>query len=448
MKVKVEKGGSCRKTMVVELPVEKVEAEYRKVLEEFTRFSQVPGFRKGHVPATLVESHNSKKIWDETKDRLIGSSYPEAIKQAKLHPVMIIDLKAELVPQKPLVYQVVLDVPPEFKLPKYKNIAVVKKPVEVTDDDQQKAFDRFLERMATTKPVTDRPVRKGDLAQIDYTRKDKSLSQDPPSGKQSDPLASGRDFWMAIGANDSFLPGFSDALEGMTVGDQKDITIQMPSDFKIPELAGKQVGYSVQLKAVNQRELPVMNEVFFKSVGVQSEADLRDKMKAALLEEAQRVENERQKNEVIAFLLKHASLDLPESIVKEETRHMYETIMRERLMRGSTREQLATQKQELLTTATKTAAEKVKLGYILHKIGEEEKIVVEEADVERGIQSMAQRYRMTPEALKKELEKKKEMDALKHEIRMGKTLDFILASTGTEEQGGIISRLFNKGEGK
>jgi len=117
-------------------------------------------------------------------------------------------------------------------------------------------------------------------------------------------------------------------------------------------------------------------------------------------------------------------------------------------MRGSTREQLATQKQELLTTATKTAAEKVKLGYILHKIGEEEKIVLEEADVERGIQSMAQRYRMTPEALKKELEKKKEMDALKHEIRMGKTLDFILASTGTEEQGGIISRLFNKGEGK
>ena len=125
---------------------------------------------------------------------------------------------------------------------------------------------------------------------------------------------------------------------------------------------------------------------------------------------------------------------------------MYATIMRERLMRGSTREQVASQKEELLTTATKTAGEKVKLGYILHKIGEEEKIAVEEAEVEREIQIMAQHYRMAPDELKKELEEKKELDALKHEIRMGKILDFLLANAGTEEQGGIISRLFSKKE--
>jgi trigger factor len=427
--------------MVVELPVEDVEAEYRKIIEEFIKFSQIPGFRKGRAPLTLVESHYSKKIWEETKDRLIGRSYPEAIKQSKLNPVMIIDLKAEAEPKKPLVYRVILDMPPEFKLPKYKNIAVPAKPVNVTDDDLQKAVDRFLERMATTEPVTDRPVRKGDLAQVDYTRKD----QVPAN--QSDPLAAGHNFWMAVGENDSFLPGFSDALEGMAIGGRKDITIRMPADFKIAELAGKQVEYGVQLKAIHQRKLPVMNEEFFKSVGVQSETDLRDKMKSTLLEEGQRLDKERRKNEIIDYLLKHADLDLPESIVQEETRHMYATIVRERLMRGSTREQLATQKEELLTAATKTAADKVKLGYILHKIGEEEKISVEEAEVERGIQDMAQRYRMAPEELKKELEAKNEMDALRHEIRMGKVLDFILASAGTEEQGGIISRLFNKKEG-
>lgn len=448
MKVKVEKGGPCRKTLVVEQPVEEVEAEYRLVLGEFVRFAQIPGFRKGRAPLSLVESHYSKKIWEETKDRLIGRSYPEAIKQSQLKPVMIIDLQAEeAAPKKPLVYRVVLDIPPEFKLPKYRNIPIARKPVEVSDDDLRKALDRFLERMASTEPVTDRPVRKGDLVQIDYTRKDSEGLQKIPAGKSNDPLAAGRDFWLAVGGDESFLPGFADALSGMVAGEQKEITIPVPADFKIAEVAGKQLVYGVTLKAVHQRKMPVMNEEFFKSIGVQSEADLRDKMKTTLLDEAQKMEKERQKNEVMDYLLKRCDIDLPESIVQEETRHMYATIVREQLMRGSTREQLATQKKELLTAATKTAAEKVKLGYILHKIGEEEKIDVEEAEVERGIQSMAQRYRMAPDELKKELEEKKEIDALKHEIRMGKILDFILISAGTEEQG-LISRLFNKGEGK
>lgn len=451
MKVKVEKGGPCRKTLVVELPVEEVEAEYKKVLAVYTGVARIPGFRKGHAPANLVESHLAREIREETKDRLVGLSYPEAIKQAQLKPVMILDLKAEavaVVSQKPMVYRVILDVPPEFKLPKYKNIAITRKPVEISDEDVRKAFDRFMDRLATTEAVTDRPARKGDLAQIDYTRKDNEGVQEASGGYESDHLAAGRNFWLKVGEDDTFLPGFAETLEGLAVGAQKDVTLQMPADFRIPTLAGKQVVYGVQLKAVRGRKLPVMNDEFFKSTGVQSEAELRDKIKAALLEEAQRVEKERQKNEIIDYLLKRADVALPESIVQEETRHMYATMMRERLMRGSTREQLASQKEELFTTATKTAGEKVKLGYILHKIGEEEKIAVDKSELEREIQIMAQRYRMAPDELKKELEEKKEMDALQNEIRMGKILDYLLANAGTEENGkkGMISRLFSKKE--
>ncbi len=444
MKVKVEKSGSCRKTLVVELPAEEVDAEYGKILAAYKDVARIPGFRKGHAPANLVESHLAKEIREETRDRLVGLTYPEAIKQAELKPVMILDVIAEVTPKKPLVYRVILDVPPEFKLPKYKKIPIASKPVEVTDGDVQKAFDRFMDRMATTETVTDRPLRKGDLAQVDYTRKDNAPAQAPkaPGGKQSDPFAAGRDFWLAVGEDNPFLPGFADALEGMAVDARKDITLQVPADFRVPELAGKQVVYDVHLKAVRGRVPPVMNDEFFKTIGVQSETELREKMKAALLEEAQRMEKERQKNEIIEHLLKRVEMDLPESVVQEETRHMYATIMKERLMRGSTREQLATQKEELFTSATKTAGEKVKLGYILHKIGEEEKIAVEESELEREINSLAQRYRMAPAELKKELEEKKELDTLRHEIRMGKILDFILANAGPEEKG-IMSRLFN-----
>ena len=447
MKVKVEKDGPCRKTLIVEQPVEVVDAEYRKVLDGFARFANIPGFRKGRAPSNLIASHFEKEIWEEIKDRLIAGSYREAIKQAQLNPLTILDVKAEVAPKKPMVYRLILDVPPEFKLPKYKHITITNKAVEVSDDDLQKAFERLLERMATTEDAAGRPARKGDWAQIDYTRKDNGNQLTRSGGKHSAELASGRNFWLAVGEGDTLLPGFADALEGMPVGGQKDVVLQLPADFKAPELAGRQVVYDVRVKAIRERKKPVLNDDFFKSVGVQSEAELRDKMKSTMLAEALQHEKERQKKEIMDYLLGHTVMELPESIVQDESRHMFASIARERLMRGLTKEQLASQKDEILTAATKTAGEKVKLSYILHKIGEEEKIVVEEAEVEKEIQNMAQSYGMAPDELKKELEKKKEMDAIRHEIRMGKILDFLLSSAMTEEKG-LMTRLFGGGKQK
>lgn len=447
MKVKIEKDGPCRKTLVVEQPTEVVDAEYQKVLDGFARFANIPGFRKGRAPSNLVASRFTKEIWEETKDRLIAGSYREAIKQAQLNPLTILDVQAEVAPKKPMVYRLILDVSPEFKLPKYKHVVITSKEIAVADDDVQKTLDRLMENLAKTEDVTDRPARKGDWAQIDYTRKDNEKQPAIPGGKHSDKFASGRNFWLAVGEDDTLLPGFAAALAGMPVGGRKDVALQLPADFKAPELAGRLVVYDVRVKAVRERKKPVLNDEFFKSMAVQSEAELRDKMKSAMLAEALQQEKGRQKKEIIDYLLNRTVMELPESIVQEESRNMFAAIARERLMRGSTREQLASQKDEMLTAATKTAGEKVKTSYILHKIGEEEKIVVEDTEVEKEIQNMARHYRMAPDELKKELEKKKEIDAIRHEIRLGKILDFLLANAVTEEKG-LMTRLFGGGKQK
>lgn len=445
MKVKVEKGGSCRKILVVELPVEVADAEYAKVRDSFLRGARIPGFRQGKAPVSLVESRFTKEIREEVKERLVGSSYPEAVKQAQLKPLMIIDLQVEAAPKKPFTYRVTLDVPPDFKLPKYKNIAVPHKPPEVSEEDVQKAVNRFLERMATTETAGNRPAKQNDLVQVDYSRKNGGEQKGRSDGKASDALAAGKNFWLAIGAGDNFLPGFADAVAGMSVGEQKEISLKLPPDFKIAELAGKDVLYHVQVKAIRERKIPVMNDEFFKSVGVQSEAELRDKIKAAMLEEGASLEKRRQKQEIADYLVKRTDIDLPESIVQEEARYMFASIARERLMQGLSRAQLESQRDELMTNATKTAGDRVKLGYILHKIGDEEKISVEENEVEAEIQNMAHRYRVHPDELKKELEEKKEIDSIRHELRMEKILDFLLGNSVPEEKG-IITRLFGKKE--
>jgi trigger factor len=444
------------------------------------QFANIPGFRKGRAPVNLVSSRFAKEIWEETRERLISGSFREAIKQAQLNPLAILDVKTDAVPSKPMVYRLVLDVPPEFKLPKYKHIPVTTRKVEVSNDDLQKALDSLMERMTKIKNVTDRPTRKGDWVQVDYTRQDSEAPRGKPrgifaepceakdaihpcgkpqgilakkgknqptgaGGKQPDKFASGRNAWMAVGEKDLLLPGFADALEGIPIRGRKEVVLQLPADFNVPELAGRQVVYDVQVKAIRERERPVLNDAFFKSTGVQSEAELRDKMNSSLLAEAFQQEKNRQVNEIIEYLLKNTVMELPESIVQEESRNMFATLARERLMRGLTREQLASQRDEIHALAAKTAGEKVKMSYILHKIGEEEKIAVEEKEVEKEIQNIAGNYGLAPAEMKKELEKKKEMDAIRHEIRMRKILDFLLASALAEEKG-IMSRLFSKKE--
>lgn len=447
MKVKVEKNGPCRKTLVVELPAEEVQAEYRKTCDDFARVARIPGFRPGRAPLNLVQSHFAKAIREEIKERLIGRTYPAALKQAEIKPLMILDLQAELADEKPLVYRLVLDVPPEFKLPKYKHIPITVRPVEISAQDEQNALQRFLERLATTTPVADRPLRKGDLAQIDYVRKTAAGAPPPAGGKKNDPLAEGRNFWLTVGEDDFFLPGLAEALIGLAVGAGKEAALKLPADFKIRELAGKEVIYAVRVKAARARQLPVMNEEFFKAVGVPSEAELRARLKAGLSAEGHRLEQQRQRDEIINYLLSRTSLDLPESLVQEEARHMYAAFVRERLQRGANREQLEAQKNELLTAAAKSAGEKVKLGYILHQIGEEEKITVADSEAEAAVQELARRYRVPADELKKELAEKDELDSIRYEIKMDKTLDFLQAqaAAGAEEKG-LISKLFSKKE--
>jgi len=456
IKVKIEKSGPCRKVLAVEVPVQEVDAEYAKVCGDFTRVARLPGFRQGRAPAKLVESRFAGEIREEIRDRLIGRSYTDALKQAQLKPLMILDLQAEVEPKKPMVYRLTLDVPPEFKLPKYKRISITQKPVDVTEADIQRAFEGVLERFATTSPVSDRPARKDDFIQIDYELKNGGEQPKKPDGKKNGATPGEQNFWMKIGENVDLLPsgrdlppGLSDALVGLAVGEEKEVSLKLPQDFKIKSLAGTVAVYRVRVKSLREHKMPAMNEEFFKAAGVQSEADLREKIKTSLREEGERLEKQRQKNEIVDYLLGRTSIDLPESIVQEETRHMYAGMVRERLMRGGTREQIEAQRGELLSAAAKSAGDKVKLGYILHEIGETEKIEVADSELENEMRNMSRRYRMPYDELKKELEEKKEIDSLRSEIRMGKILDFLLqnAEAGAGEKG-IISRLFKGGEAK
>ncbi len=445
MKVKIEKSGPCRKILHVDVPLDTVAAEYQTVIAAFVKSARLPGFRPGRAPQALVERRYAKEIDEDVRDALVGRTYPEALKQAALDPLAVLDLDVTLKRNAPMTYKVTLDVPPEFKLPKYKGISLKENPVDVSDPAVQQALDAWLERLAQFDAVADRAVRKGDLVQVDYEGRfdGKPLSL---LGKHVTGLGQGKDFWVMADEN-AFLPGFDTGLLGLSIGAQKELAVNFPADFKVNELAGKTAIYQVQVKAIREKRRPALDAELFKKAGVASEAELRGKLKESLQTEGARAEKLRLKEEIVRHLLAKTTLDLPETLVQEETRHLFASLVRQNLTRGFSREQVEEKKADLLTAATSTATEKVKVGYILHRIAEEEKIVVEDAEVDQFLETMAARYRMPVAELRKELEAKQEMASIRHQVRIDKTLDFLLANAKINEDG-FFSRLVGRQEAR
>lgn len=433
MKVKIDKAGPCRKSLKIEVPAEEVTAEFDKTTDAITKIAKVPGFRKGKAPRKIVESHFRKEIEEEVKDRMVASSYHAALKQENIDPVSVLALdNLTLAKGQPMSFSVTLDVPPEFKLPKYKGLTLKDKKTEVTDEDVDNRIKAVLDNFAKFED-TDRPVQKGDMAQVDFkaTCEGKPLSELSPEAAG---ISETKDFWVMADEN-AFLPGFDTGLIGAAIGESREINVVFPQEIKIKELAGKTALFQVDVKAVREKKIPDIDEEFLKKINMESEASFREQIKKQLVEEADANENRRLKDEIINTLLAKTTMELPETLVQEETRHLLLDAVRHNMQRGISREDIEQQSDVLKSEAAKNASEKVKLGYILHKISEEEGLKVDDKEVDDFIAATAAQRNTPPADLRKEIEEKDELDSIKHQLRMNKTLDFILENAKLAKEG-------------
>ncbi|MBI3985611.1 MAG: trigger factor [Lentisphaerae bacterium] len=434
MKVKAEEAGVCRKRLKIEVPAEEVSAELVRIRADFARQARIPGFRKGKAPAAVVGRHYAKEIREEARDRLVAASYGEAIRQENLHPIAILEVENDKVEEgRPLAYSVVVDVPPEFKLPKYQGLSLKIEKKDVTPEDVEKRFGELLNEQARYEPVEGRPVQKDDLVQIDYEgrldgRRLEEISKDAAG------LGQGKNYWCLANEN-AFFPELGQGLVGAVAGESRDIAVNFPKDFMVKEVAGRQGLFHVLVTGIRQRLPAVADKAFLDRFQAESVEALKTKIKEGLVAETEAADQRKLKDQIVETLLEKTALDLPETVVQEETRNAYVGLVRQNLMRGMTKEQVLGKRDEFLTLAGQSAAEKVKLMYILHRIADEEKIAVEEEELTRYLGYLAMRANQPPDRLRKDLEEKKELDAIRGELRMNKTLDRILAGAKINEEG-------------
>jgi len=430
MKISVEQVGPCRKALRIEVPVEQVTAEYKKVLKDIATSARIPGFRPGKAPESVVEKQFTKDALDETRERLVPRAYHEALKQQGLTPVAVVDVgDIHIAKQLPLSFKVTVDLTPEFTLPATKGIALTSRKVEVKEEDIEHILTNMRERAAHFEPVTDRAAKKEDVVEIDYT----GTCDGRPMGELAPDrteLAQGKEFWVLLSDNmPEFLPGIKAQLEGIAIGETRNLTITFPADYRVKPVAGKTAAYTVTARGIRERRSPELNEDFAKTMGAGSIEDLRKTVRENLQGTAELTEKSRQKDDLVKWLVENTPLtDLPQSLVEEEARHIIQDVVQENVRRGVSKDDIETNREDIFNRAAQSASDRVRVNYILSRIADEEKVAVTEADLNQRVAEMAQRYGTDPERMRTELEKREALDGLRRNLRLEKAVEALYAT--------------------
>ena len=423
----------CKKQLRLEIPGETVRAETDKIAVELARRVNVPGFRRGHVPKSVVKTRFRKELRDEMLSQILPHSLGDAIREKDLKVIgkpSVEDLKFKDDESIDVTFNV--EVAPEFTLSNYKELSLTRREYKVRDEDVESTIGRLREGHAELVPVEDRPSQAGDIVTVNLTG---HIDAEPQTQEIKQ-----EDLTVELGAA-GVLKEFTEALTGVRPGDARDFTVEYPAEYKPERFAGKRVGYAAEVIAVRAKELPEADDEFAHSVNEEFNtidelrADIRSRLDR---EAAQKSEAELQTN-AMEKLVDRNRFAVPEYVVDKQIDSRMKTLFRQLSGGGMDPRQMKIDWEALRETQRERAEREVRGSFILERIADAENIEVSEEDLSGEIQQFADSIGQTAEALRARLTKENTLDSIKEQVRHRKALDLVIASAEirTEEIEGL-----------
>lgn len=429
--VTVEDLAPCKKLLRVEVDATTVDKAFEEVTLDFVRHVSLPGFRPGKSPRHLVEKTFQGKIEDEVRRKLMPEAYKDALKEKGLRAVTNPEIEeTQFGKGQALQFTATLEVQPQFELPNYKGLPAKRENRVVTDADLEKALGVLQEQRATYQDL-DRPVQQGDYVVVDYTGscEGKPIIEVAPSAKG---LAQQTNFWILI-QPEQYIPGFTDQLVGAKAGENRTVTVTFPAEFPVREVAGKPGVFDVLVRQVKQKDLPVVDEAFAKSLGANDLDHLRTGVRKDLENDLKFQLKRNVRNQLAAALSSQITCELPDALVENATRSAVYDIVRSNQQRGIPKDAIDQHKDEIYSAANTGAKERVKLTLILGRIAEKENIRVQEEEILREVALLARQYDVKPEKMLKQLDEQGALPQIHEQLLTSKVLDFLELHAQVEE---------------
>lgn len=423
MSVKMEKIEKNTVELEITVDAKDFSSAVAKAAKTLANKVNVPGFRKGKAPRTMVERFvGTPALYNEAVDDVLGPAYAKAVDETGIEPVdrPEVDL-VQMEDGKELIFKAKVTVKPEVELGDYKGLEVEKTAATVTDTEVEEDLKRKQEQHAKVITLEEGTVENQDTVTIDFAG---SVDGVPFEGG----TAEGYD--LVIGSG-SFIPGFEEQVLGAQIGQEVDVNVQFPDEYHVADLKGKDALFKVKVHKIKRKELTPLDDEFAKDVSEfetldELKADLRDKlMKAA----EQRTETE-YRNAIIAKAVENANVEIPEAMISSRVDTMVQDLEQNLSQQGLDLETyfyyIGTSEQEMRERFRPQAAENVKTELVLEAIAKAEGIQVTEEEVNDELAKLAERYQTNAENLKQALLARRELDLYRQSLISEKTLSFLV----------------------
>ena len=390
MSIKVEKTENNNE-LKLEFTIEakKFDEGMKKVFEKSAKYINIPGFRKGKAPMSIVEKHYGPEVfYEDTFNEVVPEEYERELKENNIEAVSRPDIEVKQIGKgKDLIFTAVVQVKPEVKLGKYKGIQLKKVEYNVSDEDINHELGHMQDRNSRLITVEDRPVEKGDITVIDF--------EGFVDGKAFEG-GKAENHELTIGSN-TFIPGFEDQIIGMKIDEEKDINVKFPEEYFSEELKGKDATFKVKLHEIKKKELPEVDDEFAKDV---SEFDTIKELKASIKEKLEEENKNKAKyeteEEAIKTVCDNTEIDIPSGMVETETDNMIKDIEQRLMYQGLNFAQylqmMGKTEEDMRNEMKEQAERQVKTKLVLEAIVVAEKIEATEEEIKAKLEEMATMY--------------------------------------------------------
>lgn len=386
--------------------------------------AKVDGFRKGHVPADVLEKKFKKEIEGEILNHIISEEYRKAVEENNLSPIA--DIKLEKYKNNEDNVEVVFTIPvlPEINLGDYKSVKVEKEALDVNDEKVNAEIEIMRSNAGKLKEVADDEAAKDkDITNINF---EGFIDGEAFDGGKAE------GFDLTLGSK-SFIDTFEDQIIGHKKGDEFDVNVTFPEEYHAENLKGKPAVFKVKVNSIKRKEEAELNEDLAKELGYDSVEDLKAKTKENLTKrEETRIENE-YRGKVVDAVVDTVNFEIPEAVVEREIQFQINRFAQQLQMQGMSLNQyfeMTGQDIEKMRESIKESAEKsVKRDLVLTEIAKAENVQATEEEVNAELDRTALMYGMDREGLIAEVRKSgnyaRFIDEIKYQIINRKTVDLL-----------------------
>jgi trigger factor len=413
---------SVKREISVEIPADEVARETEVIIQKYQKVARLPGFRAGHVPASIIKQRFGEEVKSDVVEALVPKYFRREAEKQGLMPVSqprVTDLHIH--DSEPLRFKASFEVMPEIPVEGYKELRTDKPEIAVNDEEVEQALDNVREQHATFTSVEGRPLADGDFAQasLDGRPKDAQATKDRNPVRMDEVL-------VEIGGKNT-MPEFTEHLRGASAGEERTFEVNYPQDASDKRLAGKTFSYTVKIHAIKQKSLPELNDEFAKELGEFTSMDavkkqIRENMEA---EKRHTAEHEA-KDKLVAELVRRNEFEVPESLVERQIDLRLERGLRALAAQGMKMEDMKKMDLPRLRVGQREQAlQDVKSSLLLERIAELEKITVSDDELNQEVEALAKQTKQTPEAVRARLTQDGGLDRIRNRIRSEKALNFL-----------------------